>query len=65
LAQFGRFALKAVDFLNDLDRQQNFVLFETEKRIGVMEQDIGIKNVILFHEQMTSTGLGPCGRTNF
>ena len=53
LAQFGGFALEAVDFLDDLNRQEDVVLLELEQRIGVMEQDIGIKDVILFHEQMT------------
>jgi hypothetical protein len=29
------------------------VFLEGKQRVGVMQQDIGIKNVIFFHEQMT------------
>jgi hypothetical protein len=50
LAEFGGFALKAVDFFNDLNGQEDVVILELEQGIGVMEQDIGIKNVILLHD---------------
>ena len=53
LAEFGGLPLKAVNFLDDLDRQEDIVVLELEQRIGVMEQDIGVKDVILFHERMT------------
>ena len=52
LAEFGGLPLEAVDFLNDLNRQEDVVVLELEQRIGVMEQDIGVKNVVLFHERM-------------
>ena len=52
LAQFGGLALEAVNFLDDLDGQQDVVVLEVEQGIGVVEQDIGVKNVILLHEQM-------------
>jgi hypothetical protein len=29
------------------------VLIEAEKRIGVMEENVSIKNVIFFHDQWT------------
>ena len=51
LAQLGRFALEPVDLLDDLDRQQDVVIVELEQRIGVVQQNIGIKDVILFHAQ--------------
>jgi len=53
LAEFGGFALKAVNLLDDLDRQENMVILEIEERIGVMEQDVGVENVILFHGRMS------------
>ena len=53
LAQFGRFAFKTINFLNDLNRQEDIIVLELKERIGVMEQNIGIKDVILFHEQTT------------
>ncbi len=52
LAEFGGFALEAVDLLDDLDGQEDVVILELEQGIGVMEQNIGVKNVILLHEQM-------------
>ena len=50
LAQFGGLALEAVNFLDHLDGEQHVVLLEREQGIGVVEQNVGIKNVILFHE---------------
>ena len=50
LAQFGGLALEAVNFLDDLNGQEDVVILELEQGIGVMEQDIGIKNVILLHD---------------
>ena len=52
LAEFGGLALEAVNFLNDLNGQEDVVILELEQGIGVMEQDIGVKNVILLHERM-------------
>jgi hypothetical protein len=51
LAQFGGLALEVVNLLDDLDRQEDVVILELEQRIGVVEQDNGIKNVILLHKQ--------------
>jgi len=51
LAQLAGFAFETVYFLNDLDGQEDIVFLETEQGVGVVEQDIGIKDVILFHEQ--------------
>ena len=53
LAQLGGFPLEPVNLLDDLDRQEDIVLLEVEQGIGVMEQDIGVKNVVLFHERTT------------
>ena len=50
LTEFGGLALKAVDFLNDLNRQEDVVILELEQGVGIMEQDIGIKDVILLHD---------------
>src|SRR5207249_6499855 len=52
LAQLSGFAFEAINFLNDLDRQQNIILLEREQRVGIVEEDIGIKDVIFFHESM-------------
>jgi hypothetical protein len=51
LAEFSGLALKTVNLLDDLDRKEDIVLLELEQRIRVMEQDIGVKDVVLFHEQ--------------
>ncbi len=48
LAQLGGFALEAVNFLDDLDGNQDIVVLEVEERIGVVEENIGVENVI-FH----------------
>ena len=53
LPQLGGFAFKAVDFLDDFDGQHDVIIIEIEQRVGVVEQDIGIKDVILFHAVKT------------
>ena len=49
LAEFGRLAFEAVYFLDDFDGQKNFMFIEAEERLGVVKEDVGIKNVIFFH----------------
>ena len=48
LAKFGGFALETVNFLDDFDGNQNAVFVEAQKRIGIVQQDVGVENVI-FH----------------
>ena len=51
LTKFGGLPLQTVDFLNDLNGQEDVVVLELEQRIGVMEQYVGIKDVVLLHDQ--------------
>ena len=48
LAEFGGFALEAVNLLDDLDGDQDIVVGEVEERVGVVENNVGVENVI-FH----------------
>ena len=48
LAELGRFPFESIDFFDDLDRDQDIVLFKTEEAVGVVEEDVGINNVV-FH----------------
>ena len=48
LAALGGFALEAINFFNYLNRDKDIVVFETEERVGIVEENVGIKNVI-FH----------------
>ena len=47
LAQFGGLALEAVDFLDDFDGNQDIVVLEVEQGVGVVEEDVGVEDVIL------------------
>ena len=49
LAQLGGFALEPVNFLDDLNGNEDGVFLETEQRIGIVEENVGIKDVI-FHK---------------
>src|SRR5438552_11544383 len=49
LAALGGFPFEAVDFLDYLDGYEDMIVFEIERGIGVVEEDVGIKNVI-FHD---------------
>ena len=48
LAELGGFALEPVNFLDDFDGNQDVVFREAEQRIGVVEEDVGVEDVI-FH----------------
>ena len=46
LAQFGGLALEAVNFLDDFDGNQDVIVLEAQKRIGIVQEDVGVENVI-------------------
>ena len=48
LAELGGFALEAVNLLDDLDGDQDVVVVKVEERVGVVENNVGVENVI-FH----------------
>ncbi len=48
LAQVGGLALEAVNFLDDFDGNQDVVVHEAQKRVGIVKEDVGVENVI-FH----------------
>src|ERR1035437_9461061 len=48
-AQLGGLALEAVNLLDDLDGHEDIVFLKIDERIRVVEQNIGIQNII-FHE---------------
>src|SRR5439155_27182784 len=56
LAELGGFAFEAIYFLYDLDGQQDIVLLEGEQGIGIVQQNISVENVILFHARMIWIG---------
>jgi hypothetical protein len=49
LAALGGFAFEAVDFFDDFDREQDVIVLEAEEGVGVVEENVGVENVIL-HE---------------
>ena len=48
LAQFVGLAFEAVDLLDHFNGDEDAVAFESHDGIGVVQQDIGVKNVV-FH----------------
>ena len=54
LAEFRGFAFEAVNFLDDFYGDQDVVILEIEQRIGVVEQDVGVENVVLHVENSGS-----------
>jgi len=48
LPQLGGLAFEMVHLLNDLDGNENVVVLETEHRIGIVQENVGVDNVI-FH----------------
>ena len=49
LPQLAGVALEGVNLLHDLDRDEDVVILEVEKRVWVVKQNVGIKNVV-FHK---------------
>ena len=47
-AQLGGFALEAVNLLDDFDGHEDVVLLKIEERIGVVEQDVSVEDIV-FH----------------
>jgi hypothetical protein len=48
LAEFAGLALKTVNFLDDLDRNYHMIVREVKQGVGVVQQNVGVENVI-FH----------------
>jgi hypothetical protein len=48
LAQLAGVALEVVDLLHDLDGDEDVVVLEVEQRVRVVEQDVGVEDVV-FH----------------
>jgi len=48
LAQLRRFPLEPVNLLDHLNRYQDIVFLKTEQAVWVVEEDIGVKDVV-FH----------------
>ena len=61
LAQFARLALEAVDFLNHLNGDEHMVFLEVEDGVGVVEEDVGVEDVVL-HNELDKTA-ERCGET--
>ena len=47
-AQLGGFALEPVNLLDHLDGDEDMIVREIKNGVGIVEEDIGIKNVV-FH----------------
>ena len=47
LTALARLPLEFVDLFQDLDRDENVVVLKVEQRVRVVEQDVGIENVVL------------------
>src|SRR6185437_2825467 len=45
------FAFEPVNFLDDLDGDQDVVLLKIEDRVGVVKKDVGVQNVIFHGER--------------
>ena len=61
-AQLGGFALEPVNLLDDLDGHEDIVFLEIDERVGVVEQDVGVENVIFHVEIKRTVALPPAGR---
>src|SRR5205085_11673966 len=46
-AQLGEIALELVDLLDDVDGDDDVVVFELEQRPRVVEEDVGVEDVVL------------------
>ena len=49
LAKLRGLAFEPVYFFDDFDRKENFMFVEAEERIGIVKEDVGIKDVVFFH----------------
>lgn len=63
LTEFAGLAFEAIDFFDDIDRNKNGVLLEIEDGVGVVEENVGVEDVI-FHCNFTRVRGGgrPPGR---
>jgi hypothetical protein len=50
LSEFVGLAFEPVDFFDDLYRQENRVILELEEGVGVVEQDVGVEDVVFLHK---------------
>ncbi len=48
-AQLGKIFFEVVDFFDDVDGNHDVVLFECEKRAGVVEKNVGVQHKDFFH----------------
>ena len=46
LTQVGGLALEPVNLLDDLDGNQDMIVHEAQKRVGVVQEDVCVENVI-------------------
>ena len=60
LPELGGLAFEVVDFLDHFDGNQEIVFLETEQTVGIVKEDIGVKNVI-FHWDWVCIRAFPCG----
>ena len=44
---FSLFVLEFIEFAQNIDRNPDMVIRESINRVGVMQQNVGIKNVVL------------------
>ncbi len=58
-AQFGGLALEAVNLLNDLDGHEDIVFLKIDERIRVVEQNVGVENVIFHGKKKRQADLPP------
>jgi hypothetical protein len=47
LAAFAGLALELVDLLDDLDGDQDLIVLEVQEGVGVVEEDVGVEDVVL------------------
>ena len=48
LTELAGFAFEAIDLFNDFNGDEDEVLFEAEDGVGIVEEDVGVENVV-FH----------------
>jgi len=51
-AQLGGLALETVNLLDDFDGHEDIVLLKIDERVWVVQQDVGIKNVVFHFEKI-------------
>src|SRR5262249_15730712 len=60
-AALGQLLLELIDFLEDVNRDDDLVIGEFEDRLRIVQEHVGIEDEVLSHEVSEGcTGLGGC-----